>query len=327
MALALYPMLSFRLLDPKTFADGLASFDGVLLEAQFASIDHPPRDRRPLHVPGAIRLHPSYLEAGTDRARYYPQYASPGDGNLLPDRELTRAIERLGIAPDTTVVVYGREPEATMAAARVVWGLLYAGVHDVRLLDGGLDGWLETGGATVANIPTACAPEWKGRAIAGPARSWRVRTHLRATTDEVRAAAATGGAGRLVDVRARGEWDGTDIDRYPFFSAAGHIPTAVHQGDWDTLLDPATKRLGPNIHNVAHRWREQGILDACVEAGEKPLIFYCGTGWRSSIAFLVACLLGLPAKNYEDGFYGWSDGEANEIAVAREDPRQRTIQP
>jgi len=312
-------MLDFRLVDPATVREQVASASSgaVLLEAQFTSIDHPPRDDRPLHVPGAIRVHPSYFEAGTDRSRYYPRYSRPGDGNLLPDRELARAIERLGIAPDTPVVVYGREPEGTMAAARVVWGLLYAGAHDVSLLDGGLDAWLEAGGATTDTIPAACDPGWTGRAIGRPAPAWTVRAHLRATTDDVRAAASQRDNGRLVDVRQRGEWDGSDVDHYPFFSTAGHIPTAVHQGDWDTLLDRTTSRLGPHVPAVARRWREQGILDAAVEEGRKTLIFYCGTGWRSSIAFLVARLLGLSAKNYEDGFYGWTRCHTNAVACVR----------
>ena len=45
------------------------------------------------------------------------------------------------------------------------------------------------------------------------------------------------------------------------------------------------------------------------------LIFYCGTGWRSSVALLVALQLGLRAKNYDSGFYGWSWGGENRIAV------------
>ena len=308
------PLFDFRLVDPAEAVARAVSPDAVLLEAQFSSIDHPPRDDRPLHVPGAIRVHPSYFEAGTDRTRYYPHYRHADDGNLLPDAELTRAIERLGIAPETPVIVYGREPEGTMAAARVVWALLYAGVQDVSLLDGGIDAWLESGGATVDAIPSACDADWTGRCRGEIAPTWRVRSHLRATTQEVRAAAAAGNASRLVDVRRRSEWDGSDPNHYTFFSTAGHIPTAVHQGDWDTLLDRASRRLGPHVDDVARRWREQGILDGCVEAGRKTLIFYCGTGWRSSIAFLVACLLGLPAQNYEDGFYGWTRCSSNAIA-------------
>src|SRR5262249_37251410 len=50
-------------------------------------------------------------------------------------------IERLlieGVRYDTTVVLYGRD---TTAVARAAVLLMYAGVDDVRLLDGGLAAW------------------------------------------------------------------------------------------------------------------------------------------------------------------------------------------
>ena len=99
-----------------------------------------------------------------------------------------------------------------------------------------------------------------------------------------------------------------------FFSKAGHIPSANYQGDWQNLVEEGTQQIGRMLETVLQRWREQGIIDADVESGESILIFYCGTGWRSSIAVVVALLLGLRAKNYDDGFYGWSWDEQNEIA-------------
>ncbi len=55
--------------------------------------------------------------------------------------ELHQAIGRFGITPETTVV-YGKK---LIAAARVWWILKYAGVADVRLLDGGVDAWEAAG--------------------------------------------------------------------------------------------------------------------------------------------------------------------------------------
>ena len=77
----------------------------------------------------------------------------------------------------------------------------------------------------------------------------------------------------------------------------GKIAGAVHasRGMLELRIDPTSP-----VHDPAF-------------ANGTQFIFYCGTGWRSSIAFLVACLLGLPAKNYEDGFYGWSDCATNAI--------------
>ncbi len=40
----------------------------------------------------------------------------------------------------------------------------------------------------------------------------------------------------------------------------------------------------------------------CVE-----VVFYCGGGWRSSVAFFYAWLLGFEnVRNYSDGWSGWS---------------------
>jgi thiosulfate/3-mercaptopyruvate sulfurtransferase len=203
-----------------------------------------------------------------------------------------------------------------MAAARIIWALLYAGVGRVWLLDGGLDAWLASGRETSFHIESAAEiADTDGHAPL-ECSPWPVRRDLLATTAEVYEVSKSGRAGsKLVDVRGRGEWDGTQEHHYTFFSKAGHIPTAEYQGDWDNLVDTGTQRLAPMLNAVAQRWRELGILDSQVEAGSTALIFYCGTGWRSSIALLVALLLGLRAKNYDDGFYGWSWSGENEIAV------------
>jgi thiosulfate/3-mercaptopyruvate sulfurtransferase len=145
-----------------------------------------------------------------------------------------------------------------------------------------------------------------------------MRPEILATADEVRAC-ARGERRRdriLVDVRKTGEWDGTHTRCYPFFAHAGHIPTAIHQGDWDTLMEPSTQKIGPVLPAIARRWRAQGIINASVLNGDTTLIFYCGTGWRSSVAFLVATLLGVRVKNYDDGFYGWS-WEEEPVGVAQ----------
>jgi thiosulfate/3-mercaptopyruvate sulfurtransferase len=86
-------------------------------------------------------VHPSYFESGLDTTKYYPNYSCPDDGNLLPDIELHNAIADLGIGEDTLVVVYGKGYISTMVACRAVWSLMYAGVKDVRMLNGGFSAW------------------------------------------------------------------------------------------------------------------------------------------------------------------------------------------
>jgi len=57
------------------------------------------------------------------------------------------------------------------------------------------------------------------------------------------------------------------------------------------------------VEEVKARW---GLLGLRKERG--PVIFYCGTGWRSSISFVLAYLMGWEGKNYDSGWFGWSIG-------------------
>ena len=59
--------------------------------------------------------------------------------NKVPDSEIIAVITESGIAFDTLVVLYSRENP--LPAARILHIMLYIGVKDVRLMDGGLAQW------------------------------------------------------------------------------------------------------------------------------------------------------------------------------------------
>ena len=108
---------------------------------------------------------------------------------------------------------------------------MYSGVREVRLLDGGFSAW-ERHGGDVAKAPAV--PQAAARFFSGGAGA--CRHDLLATSAEVAAVSAGSGRGTIVDVRKRGEYEGWLTDNYGFFASAGHIPSAVHQGNWDELV-------------------------------------------------------------------------------------------
>ncbi len=67
------------------------------------------------------------------------------DYMLAPDEVLADQIGKLGIANDSSVIVYTTGILA--CATRAWWILRYAGLGNVRVLDGGLAAWKEAGGA------------------------------------------------------------------------------------------------------------------------------------------------------------------------------------
>ena len=306
----------FELISPQQLS-GLISLGlrekPLLIEAHFSSQDHPlPLEEQTLqHVPGAVRMHPSFLEAGWESSRYYPSYQKPEDGNLMPHKQLVQTLESIGIRPETCVVVYGTAPAAPLSAARIAWGLMVAGVQSVKMLDGGLAAWTDWGGDVVENIQYTCRDTDYERTPEPTPSSWKMRSQWLATTAEVEAAGKV--AARLVDVRTMGEYDGSHKDYYTFFQRAGHIPGATFHGNWTHLIQQPRQEILPKLERIRRRWKTLDIVDSAVENQETTLIFYCGTGWRSSVAFLVALLLGYRAKNYDGGFYEWSWDDRREL--------------
>ena len=114
------------------------------------------------HLPGALYLDTNWLE-------------DPADWNRRSPAELDEAVRSLGITTDTTVILYGRDTEGDanekwpgrragqIAATRADLILTYAGVDDVRLLDGAT-----TAGSARATRSTRSPHEPSPVAASGP---------------------------------------------------------------------------------------------------------------------------------------------------------------
>ncbi|MGH9661512.1 MAG: sulfurtransferase, partial [Bryobacteraceae bacterium] len=219
----------------------------------------------------------------TDRLENgYPRW------HLRPPDEIRRAIGSLGIGPDSTVVVYGRE---TVVAARVWWVFLYAGVRDVRYLNGGYAAWVRAG------YPV------ETRAVAPPPVAFTapLRLEILATTDSVRDGLEARRI-RLADVRSQEEFAG-ETSGYDYLEFKGRIPGAVHLGNAGASAALYQNRDGTlrDPLEIRDLWNKRGAGDAA------EMVFYCGSGWRSSLAFLYAWVLGMErVRNYSDGWSGWS---------------------
>ncbi|MDZ7764704.1 MAG: rhodanese-like domain-containing protein [Melioribacteraceae bacterium] len=96
------------------------------------------------HVPGAVALDTLELE-------------SPETWNRRTPEEIKKALEAKGITHDTIVILYGRfgfpknedpfpgSSAGQIAAMRCAFIMLYAGVKDVRIMNGAVQGWLDAG--------------------------------------------------------------------------------------------------------------------------------------------------------------------------------------
>jgi molybdopterin synthase sulfurtransferase len=253
------------------------------------------------HIPGALYLDTNVLE-------------DPADWNRRPPAVLDAAIRALGITKDTTVVVYGRDTvgdanekwpgrrAGQIAATRALMILRYAGVDDVRLLDGGYDWWVRAGNPveTVINEPSSV------EAFGAPIP---VRPEVIVDIEEAKQIIADPEGAALVSVRTWREHIGA-VSGYNYIGPAGRIKgdvwgncgsDAYHMQHYRNVDN--TMRTYPEI---SANWAEAAITP------DKSVAFYCGTGWRASETWFYAYLQGWPRiAVYDGGWFEWSQDPIN----------------
>ncbi|HYW69044.1 MAG TPA: rhodanese-like domain-containing protein [bacterium] len=268
------------------------------------------------HIPGAVFLDTLLIER-------------PEDWNRRTPEELEAALSGLGITHDTTVVVYGRTGRPTMdmphpgraagqiAARRVAWLLMYAGVQDVRVLHGGVGAWLRSGRTlTTEETKPVPVPEF---GVAVPARP-----ELIVDTPEAKEMLASPNAD-LVSMRSWEEFIG-EFSGYHYVGPKGRIPGAVFGNCGSDAYHMENYRNHDqtmmSYHEIESRWAEAGVTV------NKHVAFYCGTGWRASEAAFCAHLMGWGRVSvYDDGWFVWSMDETNPIARGIPDRYEGTGRP
>ncbi len=252
------------------------------------------------HIPGAIDMDTLALEA-------------PETWNRRSSDELKQALEAHGITADTTVVLYGKflKPDNNdpfpgsaaghIGAIRLAMIMMYAGVKDVRVLNGGFKSW-ESAGYPVSNkdVPKIPVDNFGVEIPAHP--------EIIVDIDEAKQMLKAPDA-ELVSVRSWAEFIG-EVSGYNYIEKKGRIPGAVFGNCGSDAYHME------NYRNIDHTTREaQEIIANWQAAGitpDKHLAFYCGTGWRGSEAWFNAWLLGWSKVSvFDGGWFEWSNDPNN----------------
>jgi thiosulfate/3-mercaptopyruvate sulfurtransferase len=258
------------------------------------------------HIPGAIDLDTLALE-------------SPETWDRRTPEELKAALEQHGISSDTTVVLYGKymDPDnedefpgsaaGHIGAIRCAFIMMYAGVKDVRILNGGFQSWKDAGYAlSREDVARQAVPEFGSPLPALPELAVDVpeaKTMIRSEDAD------------LVCVRSYPEYTG-EVSGYNYIEAKGRIQGAVFANCGSDAYHMENYRNVDHTireyHETEEIWRSSGITK------DKHLAFYCGTGWRGSEAWLNAWLMGWPRVSvFDGGWFGWSKDPANPFETGK----------
>jgi thiosulfate/3-mercaptopyruvate sulfurtransferase len=214
-----------------------------------------------------------------------------------PDDSLFTTIGNAGITANSTVVVVARTvdspslgpaPFGITMAARVAMTLIYAGVENVTMLDGGYDKWAAEGRATSTEPVLPTAVPYTGVV------DETVFVSKDYVEDKV-------GKSTLVDTREADTYFGIKPD--PSSVRAGHIPTSkVLPAPWFWVTT-----AGDSGETTCMTWKDidaisEIALTVLGEDGDKEVIIYCGVGgYASPVYYVLTEVVGYTNVKFYDG--------------------------
>jgi thiosulfate/3-mercaptopyruvate sulfurtransferase len=234
------------------------------------------------HIPGAVEV---------DWTR---DLNDPLRRDYLGREGFQNLMRRIGVRPDTTIVLYG--DKNNWWATYALWVFRLFGHENAKIMDGGRIKWVKEGRPLTTDVPTYAESDYQARE--------RDDKKIRAFRDEVLKHLEQGRP--LIDVRSPDEYTGKKLHmpEYPNEGAlrGGHIPGAANI--------PWARAVNPDDGTFKTAEELRGLYEG--EARVKPdddVIVYCRIGERSSHTwFVLTHLLGYPkVRNYDGSWTEWGN--------------------
>jgi thiosulfate/3-mercaptopyruvate sulfurtransferase len=228
--------------------------------------------------------------------------------DILSQRQFELLLGRLGVTPQTTLVLYG--DMRNWFAAFAFWTFKIYGHDDVRLLNGGRRKWFEEGRPVSDAVPTFAPTSYSAREP-----NLALRQFLPGVRDVLGRSDVA-----LVDVRSPAEFNG-EISAPPEYQnegaqRAGHIPGAANIPWSQAIREDDTFK---SVEELGSLYSAKGVT------ADKNVITYCRIGERSSHTwFVLTYLLGYGnVANYDGSWSEWG----NSVGVPVEKPGAEILEP
>ena len=243
------------------------------------------------HIPGSVNE--PFVTAFTPRTGPTSNWIIGSDDGLwleLPKaNDLFRTIGNLGIRGDSWVVIVTapnpKEPPYFGLAngTRVADTLIYAGVKNVAILDGGYPKWVAEKRPTTKQVPARNSVKYQGK----------INKAMFVSIDYVK---KKKGKAVIIDARGSNVYSGKIVE--PFAKKPGHIPTAKSlPAPWIWNHDPGgayTYKDSKTLGTMA-----AGVVGG---PGGQEIIIYCGVGgYASSWWYVLTQVLGYQNVRIYDG--------------------------
>ena len=232
------------------------------------------------HIPGALNLWRDAIEN--------PTYAY---GGMLADKShMEKILSDLGITNEHELIIY--DDQGLPEAARMWWALKHYGFPNVKLLNGGIQSWENSGNTLQLDRvkPEPSEYSFPSTPAVGKLITKEELYELISSKEHSYV---------LVDTRSKEEYTG---NRWKTGAAkAGRIPTSVHL-DWSEAIHFEGNKKFKSLADL------ERIFDRLGVSKEDKIIVYCHSGVRSSHTYFVLTeLLGYKnVYNYDGSWTEWS---------------------
>lgn len=270
----------------------------TILEASWGTYKDSPTYKKG-HIPGALHVDTSSVE-------------SEPIWNISDPKVVEKGMLDLGVTKDKTVIIYGND---ISAASRVAYAYLWAGVDNVKVLNGGIDAWKKAGYKTETTVEKATPAKDFGTTVpAHPEYLMSIETVQDKLKNDKNF--------RLVSIRSKEEFDGK-TSGYSYIDRAGEPKGAVwgHAGSDPYNMQDYLHKDGTVItaNEMEKLWSDSNFNKS------NELSFYCGTGWRAAVPWLIAYDAGWEGMTVYDG--GWNEWQMNNnLPVQVGDPNSGNCQ-
>jgi thiosulfate/3-mercaptopyruvate sulfurtransferase len=238
------------------------------------------------HLPGALYVDLEELAA-------HPEDAANGGRHPLPNvKEFAALLGRLGITPETHVMIYD-DKAAANPAARFWWMLKAIGHKKVQVLNGGLQAAVDAGVTLSTDIPAPPQPA-----------EYPIPTAFAGTADIDEVQDAAQDPHRLViDVRESPRYLG---QTEPIDLIAGHIPGAINV--------PYLTNLDADNHYLSAGELKTNYQQVFGYIKPEQVIVHCGSGVTACHTLLALEQAGLSGAKLYVG--SWSEWSRRDLPIA-----------
>lgn len=247
-----------------------------------------------------------YLNAHIPQAVYLNLYEMEDKDslNISEHSIILEYLSSLGVSNDKTHILYSRNPSA---AARAAFIMKWAGIEDIRLLNGSIQLWQKLGLPTESGKNNAKATDIK---VANhfPDESMRIIDGNDAYQEQLKDNL------KLISIRSWEEYSGRvgGYDKLPSIKdemSAGEPYQAIW-GFAGTRIKKMEDYYDPDLtyrnpQELEFLWSRQGFTS------DDNVAFYCGTGWRACLPYFFTLVLGWKNSKLYDG--SWIDWQKKDL--------------